>query len=110
MSWTAAELLAMQEADKSIENTFEKYEAYTREQLLLDRWLDKIALLQQGLYQFNRQPKSISRSKNYYLSQKAARIAYQRRYRQKNKEIIALKKKAFRRAKRRQKNESVESH
>lgn len=101
MPWTAAELLAMQEADKSIEETFETCEAYSREQLLLDRWLDRIALKQQSCLK----KKQKSYGTSGHLSQEAARIAYQRRYRQKNKEVIALKKRAARRAKRRKNHE-----
>ncbi|MDD3229545.1 MAG: hypothetical protein PHE09_10055 [Oscillospiraceae bacterium] len=112
MPWTAAELLAMQAADKSIEETFETCEAYSREQLLLDRWLDKIARIEQGLCQYNHQyqQKRAGSAANYYLSKKAARIAYQKRYRQENKEMIALKKKAVRRANRRHKYESVDNY
>ncbi len=112
MPWTAAELLAMQAADRSIEETFETCEAYSREQLLLDRWLDKIARIEQGLCQYNHQyqQKRAGNPENHYLSQKAARISYQRQYRQENKEMIALKKKAVRRANRRHKYESVDNY
>jgi hypothetical protein len=112
MSWTAVELLAIQEADRSIEETFETCEAYSREQMLLDRWLDKIARIEQGLCQYNHQyqQKRAGSAANYYLSKKAVRIAYQKRYRQENKEMIALKKKAVRRANRRHKYESVDNY
>jgi hypothetical protein len=80
--------------------------------MLLDRWLDKIARIEQGLCQYNHQyqQKRAGSAANYYLSKKAVRIAYQKRYRQENKEMIALKKKAVRRANRRHKYESVDNY
>lgn len=101
MPWTATELRAMKAADEVIEETFETCEAYSREQMLLDRWLDRIALKQQSCLK----KKQRSYGTSDHLSQKAARIAYQRRYRQKNKEVIALKKRVARRTKRRKKHE-----
>lgn len=107
MPWTDAELLEMQQADQYIERTFEKYEAYSKEQLRLDCWLDRMALSHctKSNYSCSQQ-----KHENYYEAHKAARIAYQKRYRRCNREIIALKRKATRRAQRRYKNESVESY
>jgi hypothetical protein len=111
MPWTAAELLAMQEADIYIESTFEEWEAYTREQLLLDQWLDKLALCECEKHSHKHPTKSRTKpSPNYYRSNQSARIAYQRRYRQERHEMIALKRKAVRMADRRQKHESTHSY